>query len=476
MCFCLIYLTLLHIVMKSSIPKNNLVNRKTKVRERMKSLYILTLLAVSSCSYAIEPLQNNIELKSNEIRSTMLSMADEELSEVQGQALYSLNRQEQDGLSFYTLSMEADIALNANIKNLQVGCGGVNSSATGKGGMCDLDIQDFSFGCIASSSGQCITLPKSDPRQANGVIQEVTLGDKPQSQMKDFNLKNPFFQFAIKDANKASTREIMGIRIGAAQAEGPLSFGHLNTFSGYFTGKANLAMLGETDVSPVRYADARYQDASAFLGLDNAQILGIPLIAYVDYRDLTADYGTVTRNNLGVSVVGNRVTQAQIQGVQLGSVVDEIVGGLSVNRSCIRIFGLICGGSLGTALANGLLPLLQGGIGDYIKGELAEGLGTTTSELNAYQIPYNLKNVHQVDVNSNTFGIALSKQAIKYPGYVQAVPIGWSMYLQDAFTLDIKDKVSNLVQNIASSPNARNGDITLLAVPYRNCYGNLKFC
>lgn len=438
----------------------------------MKKLSIFMLSMFASLTYANQ-VESSINL--NHKNTQLVQMTDEELSATQGQALYSLNRQEQNGLSFYTLSMEADIALNANIKNLQLGCGGVNGVGA-KAGMCDIDISNVSFGCIADGSGTCVTLPKSDSRQPNGTVQETVLGDKAQSQMKDFNLKNPFFQFAIKDADKASTREVVGVRVGAAQANGPLSFGNLTTFSGYFTGKANLSMLGETDVSPVRYADARYQDASAFLGLDNAQILGIPLIAYVDYRDITANYGTVSRNNLGVSVIGNRVTQAQIQGVQLGTVVDEIVGGLSVNRSCIRIFGLICGGSLGTALANGLLPLLQGGVGDYIKGELADGLGTTKANLNNYNIPYNLKNVHQVDVNSNTFGIALSKQAIQYPGYVQSVPLGWSMYLQDAFTLEIKDKVSNLVQNIASSSNARDGNITMLQAPYRNCYGNLTFC
>lgn len=75
-------------------------------------------------------------------------MDDEELSEVQGQALYSLNRQEQSGLSFYTLSMEADIGLNANIRSLQVGCGGVNGVDK-----CDIDIKNFSLGCVANSVG-----------------------------------------------------------------------------------------------------------------------------------------------------------------------------------------------------------------------------------------------------------------------------------------------------------------------------------
>lgn len=405
---------------------------------------------------------------------SLKALSDDEMSQVEGQALLSLVRQEQDGLSFFKLGMEAEVALNANMKSLQLGCGGTNSSAAGKGGMCDIDMSNVSFGCVTNSSGVCITLPATLANQPTGIDSNNAISN--QSNLKDFVLTNPFFQFAVKNADSPATREVMGIRVGSEKAVGPLSIGDLNSFSGYLTGKANLKMLGQTDVSPVRYADARYQDASAFLGLDNAQILGIPLIAYVDYRDLTVNYNTVSRNNLNVAVVGNRVTQAQIQGIQLGGVVDEIMNSLVVERSCIRIFGLICGGSLGTALANGLMPVLKGGVGNYIKDQLAGGLGTTSANLNNYVMPYNLKNVHQIDVNSNTFGIALSKQGIKYPGYAQAVPTGWSMYLQDAFTLNIEDKVSSLVSNIASSSNARDGNVTFLEPAYRNCYGSLKFC
>ncbi len=96
------------------------------------------------------------------------------------------------------------------------------------------------------------------------------------------------------------------------------------------------------------------------------------------------------------------------------------------------------------------------------------------------------KNKEKIEVSTREFellsylmenaGIALSKELIKYPGYAEAVSRGWSMYLQDAFTLNIEDKVSNLVQNIAATPNAREGNITLLAPAYRNCYGEMKFC
>lgn len=397
-------------------------------------------------------------------------MTDEQLSAVDAQSLISLSnfKDNSQGINFYKLGFEVNTEFNLNAKSLQLGCGGVN----GPNG-CDVDISDISFGCITGASGNCITLPTSLANQPKGLDSNNNISN--QMNMKDFVLTNPFFQFAIKNADSAATREVVGIRIGAEKSEGPMSFGSLNSFSGYMTGKTNLVMQGERDVSPVTPQQARYGDASAFLGLQNANIINLLFLAAVDYRDLTVNYNTVTRNNLPVSVMGNRVTQAQIQNIQLGNVVDEIIRDLSVERSCVRVFGF-CTGSLGTAIANGLLGTLSTGIGNYIKGQLANGLETSPDNLNNYIMPYNLTNVHQIDVNSNSFGIALSQQNIKYPDYDAAVPRGWSMYLKDAFTLGINDKVSSLVQNIASSPNARQGNITLLEPAYRNCYGNLKFC
>lgn len=397
-------------------------------------------------------------------------MTDEQLANVEAQSLLSFQNFKDDSqaINFYKLGFEVISAFNVNAKTLQLGCGGING-ANG----CDIDIENVSFGCITGASGHCISLPTTLANQPNGVDSNNNIAN--QQGMKDFILTNPFVQFAIKNADSPSTREVVGLRIGAEKSEGPMSFGSLNSFSGFMTGKANLTMRGQRDVSPVNLRQARYNDASAFLGLEDATIMN-GIIAALDYRDVTVNYSTVTRNDLPVSVVGNRVTQAQIQNIQLGGVVDDIMRNLSVERSCVRVVFFGCGGDLGTLVANGLLPILSGGIGNYIKGQLANGLGTSTARLNNYVMPYNLKNVHQIDINSSSFGIALSQQSIKYPDYDVAVPQGWTMYLNDAFKLNINDNVSSLVQNIASTPNARNGDITLLAPAYRNCYGDLKFC
>lgn len=462
----------------------------------MKYLYFFVLWLISSCIYADTENQVITEAKLQDHNfahiNSLVAMTDDELSETQGQALYSLNRQNQGGLSFYTLSMEANIGLNANIKNLQLGCGGVNSSS--KAG-CDIDIQNVSFGCIANASGTCITIPKSDSRQPDGAVQEVQAGDKAQGQMKDFNLTNPFYQFAIKNADSASTREVVGVRIGAAEVEGPMSFGALTSFSGYLTGFADLEMQGQGNLAgnlpnnledvavtckaPNLCANASGQSAYQgmadyrYLGLDNATECVIPIIACAQFRQLTIKFSGVKRTNLPVVVSGNRQSQAFVLNANLGmgtgGVVKSITDSMQIERTT---------NAFGSTLLNIVLGLIKTSAGNKITNQLAEGLGTTVASLNnnSYQLPYNLSNVHQLDVKSNVFGLSLQKQSIQYPGYVAPVSTGWAMYIPEGFKLNISDRTTTFVQNIVNSNDARNGNAVMLQAPYRNCYGTLTFC
>ena len=425
------------------------------------------------------------------VGSGLVSMTDDEMGNVEGQALLNLSylaptedinpalagvQVNAGNVGFYTLSMEAEVAINSNIRKLQLGCGGVNNAnAAG----CDIDIDRFSLGCIANTSGVCITLPPTGI-QKTGANNDNS--DNGQQIMRDLVLTNPFFQFAIRNPTSAATRQVVGVRIGAANVNGPMSFGSINQFSGFLTGAANLTMRGETDVSPTcRTPDvcpntagrSRYTGASAYLKLDDAEILNAGIYR-VNYRDVTIDYDTVIRNGLQASVNGNRQTQALIAGLQLGAVVDEVVNSVELNRRCIR--NLLGACSIVGGIADALLPLLRTGIGNYIKGELAAGLGTTAANLNTYQLPYNLRNVHQLEIDSDVFGITLSAENLQYPGFVAPVQRGWGLYLPNAFTLNIDDRVSTLVANIAGSSAARDGNIVGLEAPYRNCFGTLTFC
>lgn len=113
---------------------------------RFKSLHLAMLTLGSLC------------LNSAYASDTLHSLSDSEMSATTGQALMSLSyispkdtanieaaRVGGDkNTGFYRLGLEAELELNANIKKLQLGCGGVN----GAGG-CDIDIDNVSLSGIS---------------------------------------------------------------------------------------------------------------------------------------------------------------------------------------------------------------------------------------------------------------------------------------------------------------------------------------
>lgn len=140
------------------------------------------------------------------LADSLTVLNDDELSNVSGQALLNLaytqgtdlsgtGGQNQSNLGFYRLGMEAQIDLNANIKKLQLGCGG------SKGAGCDIDIDNVALTGITSSNAQ-----------GAGVG-------------TDFQLKNPFIEFAIANPNSSATRNVIGFRLGALAALGMMSLG-----------------------------------------------------------------------------------------------------------------------------------------------------------------------------------------------------------------------------------------------------------
>ncbi|MDM1246445.1 hypothetical protein HX005_03450 [Acinetobacter sp. R933-2] len=179
----------------------------------------------------------------------MVSLNDEELSAVQGQALMNLTRTNDtsQGLNFYRLGMEAEIELNANIKKLQLGCGGINGA-----GNCDIDIDNLALTGVNPVNGEYAA--------------------------SDAKLTNPFIEFAVKNADNSATREIVGFRFGSLEALGKLSLGTNNNTStpnddtgiNSISGDLNLNLVG-----------AYISDIRVCVGLLTC-ILNIPTNALVD--------------------------------------------------------------------------------------------------------------------------------------------------------------------------------------------------
>ncbi|ENX21552.1 hypothetical protein LF296_04175 [Acinetobacter vivianii] len=211
---------------------------------QFKSLHLAMLLLGGSClstAYATS--------------TTMKSMTDSELSATTGQALMSLsyiaptdlaNKEAQRAggdktIGFYKLGLEAEMELNVNIKKLQLGCGGVN----GAGG-CDIDIDYLSLSGLGNS--ETSNTDSAADRAARAGSSAV--------------LTNPFIEFAIKNPDKASTRQIVGLNLSAEKALGLITFGlengptktGINSLSGYMeiaatTGLANVNGFGSSLVS-----------------------------------------------------------------------------------------------------------------------------------------------------------------------------------------------------------------------------------
>ncbi|RYZ98100.1 MAG: hypothetical protein EOP47_20135, partial [Sphingobacteriaceae bacterium] len=155
--------------------------------------------------------------------SEMTALSDNELAAESGQALFNMSfiapndasnlmkgktigGAAAGNIGFYKLGLEAELELNANIRNLQLGCGGINGADA-----CDIDIKNLAL------SG----LPDSYDSSGNPVFNN----GRPSTSAK---LTNPFMEFAIKDPEKASTREVLGFRASAEKISALLTAGLSN--------------------------------------------------------------------------------------------------------------------------------------------------------------------------------------------------------------------------------------------------------
>ena len=155
----------------------------------------------------------------------MVELADEKLSEITGQALLQMGKTDGTGVSsdvtFYKAGLDAEVELNLNIEKLQLGCGGVNGPG------CDIDIDNLSL------TGQS------------------WVGDRPDSSAI---LTRPFFEFAVKNDNSKTLREVTGVRLSAENALGLLTAGQntaqpngINVLSGF---------METTNISGTAYTQA----------------------------------------------------------------------------------------------------------------------------------------------------------------------------------------------------------------------------
>ncbi len=439
----------------------------------------------------------------------LTALDDTEMAQVNGQALFMASHERSTSgttYDFYKMGLDAQLDLNLNIAELKLG-----EDANGV----DLWIKNFSMGCIAASANPTT----NDCIIAGGIQQNTGLATtEAGTVLKPFSLTRPFIQIAVKNDNNPALREVVGIRLGAQNAQGPFSAGNFNSFSGYMSGLANLTMQGQGGAGTpwIYYGsspsgcgnnmcrgvalthDSTFENANRWndlnqsagnpacttstsntsctggynFGFNNQTLVGN------NTRDFLVSFSTISRSGATVAASGKRLSQALVSGLDLASVADEL--GDSVNITATT-------SGLGTGLLNTFMPLLIGSVKTNLKNQLADGLNVarsgdvTNAQLNAYKIPFNLENFHSTMVNSSLFGLSFQKESVQYPGYAVPMEKGWAMYLPNAFTLDISAPTTLLVSNILNSTADTAGNITGLPANiggrvYDNCWGTSVFC
>jgi hypothetical protein len=408
----------------------------------------------------------------------MVAMDDDSLSDVSGQALLSMEYNagynvidakgqnvDQTNLGFYKLGLEAEMEINANIKKLQLGCGGVNGI-----GKCDIDIDNIS---LSGLQGANYT---SDDRAASSAL-----------------ITNPFVEFAIKNPKSASTREVLGFRLSAEKIAGLMTIGTensstpngINSFSGYMKTKAS---------SGVAITDPRIMDYAAtgqyIEGAVTGTLVGIPLELHYKSNDYSFNLSSTTAPFTIPSTIvsGTRMTEAVLKGTGTVNQID-FSGPLAAQISAL-----------------GLNLTLNKQIDGYLTG-----LKTDIT------VNQNLGLIHSLYLN-NASSLSLQTQQILWPGASVAANRGWWLAIEDEVDLGsispttnvkitdevLKQTIAGINHDLTSKPRACGdllfgcvagtglsvGEIknpTLIDFPLQNltlqgqnfksnCFGGVRFC
>ncbi|PTV44600.1 hypothetical protein DBL02_12570 [Acinetobacter oleivorans] len=331
--------------------------------------------------------------------TAMSELSDEEMSAETGQALFSLQQIAPNDASnpninvgFYKLGMDAQVEINANINKLQLGCGG------NKGIGCDIDLSE-----VRLTGTQAI-----DGNYSN----------------TDAILDNPFIEFAIKNPNQASTREVVGVRLGAESVLGLLSIGSNPDPLNIYDDKGINTITGDLNIS---VTDSKLSNGC------------VQLIVCLPFT------GTLSPYNTSISV--NRANSIDLTGLQ--ATTTSVVGfpiGLTLNNINV----------------------------------LNQPLSTVHNLL--------LSRDKEGKIPTKDFYLSLQTQAITWQksstqkfDHAQAQP-GWWISLPNLqiSNLDIKQQIdvsaSDVINGVLFNQPIYINPIDLGHMPSNNCYGSLKFC
>ena len=410
----------------------------------------------------------------------MTALNDEELAEVEGQSLMNLEFQQgtnttdaqgktynQSNIGFYKLALSAELELNANIKKLQLGCGGDNNSI--RANSCDIDIDHISLSGLPDDANYT-----SDQRAATSAL-----------------ITNPFIQFAIKNPTSAATREVLGFRVSAEKIKGLMTLGTentstpngINTFSGYMKTKT-ASGTAVTEARTMTYADTGLQIKGKVTGT-------------ISFIPTTLDYTSDNYNlTLSSTTAPFTINSTIVSGTRMKDV--TLKGSGTVGQ--INFSGPL------TATVLGGVPLNK-----QVTGNIT-GLKTDIT------VNQSLGLIHALYLN-NPASLSLQSQDILWTGAAVGANKGWWLAMEDEVELGslspttkvaitnevLKQTIAGINKDLTEHPRpcgdllfqcALGSDLAVGNVPMNsttldfpltnlslqgqnfrsNCYGGLKFC
>lgn len=360
----------------------------------------------------------------------MQALDDQALSEVAGQALFYTQytapntAQTETDFGFYRIGIEATMEMNANIKALRLGCDGPSGT-----GACDISIDNLSL--------------SGDAANRNARVGS------------DAVITNPFFEVAIKNPDSASTREIAGVRFGAASILGLLTAGEngltangINTLSGYLqvaatTGTA-MTQAGKFGGNGVGGTVTDSGGNEVLNGKLEANILfctsgcqGAP-----NYNSFTTRPATSVGLTIPSMAVNFTVPQTTVVGNRLSSVV---VNNVLADVPTINITP--ASGSLDTQINTTICVAFFICVSDT---ELS--LNTSISGIKT-NITFNeaLGFIHKIPLSGTGGYLSVQKQSVKWPGSNSddIAEEGWWMSFKDPVQLGVLNPSTQV--NISSA-------------------------
>ena len=359
----------------------------------------------------------------------MTALDDEALSTVDAQALLNLENayDSSQGINFHKLSVEALMELNVNIKTLQLGCGGTNNSIGSKNG-CDIDISNLALSGLNTS--------------LDAAGNPVFSGDRAGTSA---SINNPFVEFAIKNGGSASTREVVGFRLGADKIVGLLTMGTdnvnnpndgLKSFSGY------MKMAQTTGESVTK---------AATFGNANDQKIQGQLKALGQTRTFTSKPGA--EGHTGITVPSMRVDFTMPETVVTGQrLTSATVRNIRSSIASIPLAAPVSGSSLPSDVIGtpnfsndklyvefpALISFLGLNLGEHSFFQM--GAGSSLDNLNMdITFVQALNMIHNIPLNGTGGYLSLQSQNVHWQG-ADAADIakpGWWMSFKDPIQLGV---------------------------------------